>query len=186
MTPKGIIFWRHMVAISVIALAQNPRFYNSGEMFFGLWAGRLTVIFLASATIMGAAFLFATTFAKKRIWGIYIISCWIALGFNLFGQWVLPGMVEKISEKSIEVERKIRSSKQVPVSDNNTESRDSFDFNYIGARQAGLTDEEIINHLRTLNVSDYDFDGALKAGCSPKDIVDYLVQRQKLQSASKH
>jgi hypothetical protein len=58
------------------------------------------------------------------------------------------------------------------------------DYDFSGARQAGYSDDEILNHVSPKFSSVFDIAGAQKAGYSPTEIVDQLAKRHTQQTQS--
>jgi hypothetical protein len=55
------------------------------------------------------------------------------------------------------------------------------DFDFAGARAAGVSDDDIIKELQASGKVPYDFQGALKAGVPPKAIVDHMAGLEQAQ-----
>lgn len=52
-----------------------------------------------------------------------------------------------------------------------------MDFDFVGARKAGATDDQIAKYLADNYADSFDFGGAFKAGADPTSIVDYLATK---------
>lgn len=96
MSPRSMVFWRHIVAIAFVLLAQHPRLYDSGMMFLGLWLGTLVIAFGGAGLGTGLGYLFVTRVVKEKVWVTFAVLAWLLAGLQLFVEWVLPNAIQQI------------------------------------------------------------------------------------------
>lgn len=103
LSPRSIVFWRHVVGITVVLMAQHPRLYETGMMFLGLWLSTVAIALGGAALVTGLAYLFFTAKTKGRAWRLFIVVAWGIAIFQLFGEWLLPTIVSNVATTSSSV-----------------------------------------------------------------------------------
>ena len=97
---KSIIIWRHIVGIAIVlaihSCAQSLRYFEDVRYFVGYWGGSIVLAFGIAGAISGLGYLFFTSYLKGKGVRTFVICAWVTAGVLLFGQWVLPGMVQRI------------------------------------------------------------------------------------------
>ena len=101
LSPRSIVFWRHIVGIVIVLLVQHPRLYGNGMMFLGLWSGTVVIALGTAGFITGLAYLFFTTQTKRKAWRMFIAVAWGVAILQLFGEWFLPSIVSNIASTSL-------------------------------------------------------------------------------------
>ncbi|CAG1002646.1 hypothetical protein MTYP_03024 [Methylophilaceae bacterium] len=167
LTPRSMVFWRHIIGIAIILLIQHPRLYGNGMMFLGLWSGTVAIAFIGAGLIVGLGCLFLTTKTKGKAWRIFVVIAWCFAILQLFGEWALPTIVSNIATTSPKV-LPTASSQQAPASAIASHEIPRAGFNY------DADGNPLIN---------FDVDGALKAGHSKSEIAEYLCNKRNLDIA---
>jgi hypothetical protein len=100
MSPRSMAFWRHIVGIAIVLLAQHPRLYGNGIVFFGLWSGTVAIALVGAGVVTGLLHLFFTARTKGKAWRIFVAIAWVFALLQLFGEWALPSIVRSIPSVS--------------------------------------------------------------------------------------
>lgn len=100
LSPRSIVFWRHVVGIIVILMAQHPRLYENAMVFLGVWLGTVVIALGGAGLITALAHLFFTVQTKGRVWRLFVVMAWGIAIFQLFGEWFLPTIVGNIATTS--------------------------------------------------------------------------------------
>jgi hypothetical protein len=119
LSPRSIIFWRHIVGIIIILLAQHPRLFETMATFLGLWAGSLVIALGGAGLITCLAYLFITSRVKERAWRLFVLLAWCLAILQLAGQWLIPTLVGKIAstpETSVPVSATATATVPTPTS----------------------------------------------------------------------
>lgn len=125
-----MVFWRHIVGITFILLGQNPRLYDNGMMFLGLWLGTVVIALVGASLVTGLLYLFFTTRAKGKAWRIFVVIAWTFAFLQLFGEWALPAIVHSAASASPTSQRKATPP---------ANPFDQFDDPVTTTRQRGVT-----------------------------------------------
>jgi hypothetical protein len=96
LSPRSIVFWRHVVGITAVLMAQHPRLYENGMMFLGLWLGTVAITVGGAGLVTALGYLFCTTQTKGRTWRLFVVVAWSIAILTLFGEWLLPTIVGTI------------------------------------------------------------------------------------------
>lgn len=103
LSPRSIVFWRHVVGITVVLMAQHPRLYETGMMFLGLSLGTVAIAVGGAALVTALAYLFFTAQTKRKAWRLFVLMAWAIAIFQLFGEWFLPTIVGNVAKTSSSV-----------------------------------------------------------------------------------
>jgi hypothetical protein len=184
MSPHTIVFWRHLVGIAIVLVAQHPRLYEGGMMFLGLWLGTLIISLAGAGIATGLGYLFLTNRLRGKLWRVLIVFAWLIAGLQLFGEWALPGVMQRIAETPKDSLAQSGARDRDPAA---IHARDAKRLEELSAKKF-LTDAEMSeltsrskrqeDKLSVLNgrsqSANFDFSGARKAGATDAEIVDYL------------
>lgn len=100
LSPKSIIFWRHIVGIAVLLLFQRGT--ESVPYFLGHWGGAMASAFGIAALISGLGYLFFTSWLRGKVARTFVIAAWAMAGLLVVGQWVMPDLVQRIANPKVQ------------------------------------------------------------------------------------
>lgn len=163
---KSLGFWRNIVGVAFLLLAQDPRLYSNGMAFFGLWLGTLVISLGGAAIVTGLCYLFLTNLVRNRVWKTLVVIAWILAGIQIIGGWVMPIFMNKVASSSPRWQ-----------AENLVKERIGYDFD--GARKAGISDVEIVLYLRSKASDKFDFDQAIQSGMTPTQVIEYIKKNNR-------
>src|SRR5262245_11086499 len=104
---KSIIFWRHIVGVALVlaihSYVHSVCDFEGISCFGGYWGGSIVLAFGIAGAISGLGYLFFTSYLKDKGGRAFVICAWVTAGGLLVGQWVLPGLVERIKSSILGV-----------------------------------------------------------------------------------